>query len=466
MSAPVVLAFAYGSLEVRGLPGPDEGGAASLGLDLAHVALAWDPRTDCWRAPGLAYRPLVAALVRAKIPLEDRARAYEELASGARAHREPRPYQTEALDAWLAGGGRGVVVLPTGAGKTHLAVMAIDAKRRSTLVVTPTLDLVRQWYDVLGATFATPVGLVGGGEHELGPITVTTYDSAFLHMEHMGARFGLVVFDECHHLPGPSYALAAVACIAPFRLGLSATPERADGRDADLARLVGPTVYRKDIVELSGTWLADYDTETIRVELDPDERAEHDEERAIYREFVTSQGIRMGSPAGWSDFVMRSSQSAEGRRAMAAYRRQRAIALGARAKMDCLERLFDLHRDDRAIVFTQDNAAAHAISRRFLLPTITHQTKVKERSAILAGLASGEYAAVVTSKVLNEGVDVPDANVAIVVSGSASVREHVQRLGRVLRKKGDKRAILYEMVAEGTSETFTSDRRREHSAYR
>mgnify|MGYP002388870373 CR=1 FL=1 len=295
---------------------------------------------------------------------------------------------------------------------------------------------------------------------------MTTYDSAFLHMEHMGARFGLVVFDECHHLPGPSYALAAVSCIAPFRLGLTATPERADGREADLARLVGPTVYRKDIVELSGTWLADYDTETIRVELDPDERAEYDDERAIYREFVASQGIRMGSPTGWSDFVMRSSQSAEGRRAMAAYRRQRAIAFGARAKMDCLERLFDLHRDDRAIVFTQDNAAAHAISRRFLLPTITHQTKVKERSAILAGLASGEYAAVVTSKVLNEGVDVPDANVAIVVSGSASVREHVQRLGRVLRKKGDKRAILYEMVAEGTSETFTSDRRREHSAYR
>ncbi len=118
------------------------------------------------------------------------------------------------------------------------------------------------------------------------------------------------------------------------------------------------------------------------------------------------------------------------------------------------------------MVFTQDNATAYAVSKRFLVPTITHQTKIKERSEILAGLSSHAYGAVVTSKVLNEGVDVPDANVAIVVSGSGSVREHVQRLGRVLRKKGDKRAILYELVTAGTAETNTSDRRREHVAYR
>jgi superfamily II DNA or RNA helicase len=109
---------------------------------------------------------------------------------------------------------------------------------------------------------------------------------------------------------------------------------------------------------------------------------------------------------------------------------------------------------------------AYEVSKKFLVPVITHQTKVKERSAILAGIADGTYSAVVTSKVLNEGVDVPDANVAIVLSGSGSVREHVQRLGRVLRKKGDKRAILYELVTEGTGETFTSERRREHVAYR
>src|SRR6202034_3586325 len=188
-------------------------------------------------------------------------RAYEELTQGAVARREPRPYQREALAAWKHARGRGVVVLPTGAGKSHVAAMAIDDRRRSTLVVAPTLDLVRQWYDLLGATFGVPIGLLGGGEHDVQALTVATYDSAHLHMDHLGARFGLVVFDECHHLPGASYAMAAKACLAPYRLGLTATPERSDGRDAELAGLIGPVAYRKDIIELSGGHLAEYDSQ-------------------------------------------------------------------------------------------------------------------------------------------------------------------------------------------------------------
>ena len=358
-----------------------------------------------------------------------------------------------------------MVVLPTGAGKTHVAVMAIDDKRRSTLVVAPTLDLVRQWYDLLGATFGGPIGLVGGGSHEVHPLTVTTYDSAHLHMEHLGSRFGLIVFDECHHLPSVAYAAAARACLAPYRLGLTATPERSDGREAELARLVGPTVYTKDIVELSGEYLAEYETERVEVELSPEERQEYEEERARYREFVTSHGIRMSSPSGWGEFIMLSSRTDEGRRAMKAYRRQRELAFTAPAKLEYLELLLGEHAKDRAIVFTQDNATAYAVSRRFLLPCITHQTKIKERSTILQGIANGTYGAIVTSKVLNEGVDVPDANVAIVLSGSGSVREHVQRLGRVLRAKEGKRATLYELVTRETVETYTSERRRDHSAY-
>ncbi|MEO6420145.1 MAG: DEAD/DEAH box helicase, partial [Polyangiaceae bacterium] len=327
-------------------------------------------------------------------------------------------------------------------------------------------DLVRQWFDLLGATFGGKIGLVGGGEHDLQPLTVTTYDSAFLHMEHFGARFGLIVFDKCHHLPSAGYSLAARACLAPYRLGLTATPERADGRESALGDLIGPVAYRKDIVELSGDYLAEYDTERVSIELTPDERIEHDRERAIYRAFVESHGIRMSRPSGWGEFIMLSSQSAEGRRAMTGYRRQRALAFASSSKLEYLDHLLHHHRGDRAILFTQDNATAYAISRRFLVPVITHQTKVRERSAILAGLASGIYRAVATSRVLNEGVDVPDANVAVILSGSGSVREHVQRLGRILRKKADKRAVLYELVTEATTETYTSERRREHSAYR
>lgn len=453
----VSLKFVAGTIEAYGLPED---------LDRRPQSCQWDPRSACHRLPAIAYADLILALRAARLPYEDSARRYTELPEGPRVRRDPRPYQTEALAAWQRQRGRGVVVLPTGAGKTHVAVMAIADKRRSTLVVAPTLDLVRQWYDLLRTTFHTEVGLVGGGEHQVLPLTVTTYDSAYLYMEHIGARFGLVVFDECHHLPGAAYALSARFCLAPFRLGLTATPERTDGRDTDLSELIGPIVYRRDIQDLSGDYLAEYEAVRIVVELTAKERAEYEEERAIYRGFLERSGIRMSEPSGWTDFIIRSSRSTEGRRAMAAYRRQRELAFCAPAKLDVVADLLHRHREGRSLLFTQDNATAYTVSRRFLIPAITHQTRVRERSEVLARFASGEYGAIVTSKVLNEGIDVPDANMAIVISGSGSVREHVQRLGRILRKRDGKRAVLYELVSAQTSEAFTSERRRDHDAYR
>src|SRR5204862_2874744 len=187
---------------------------------------------------------------------------------------------------------------PTGAGKTQVALMGIDAKRRATLVVAPTLDLVRQWHDILETTFGQRVGLVGGGEHTVLPLTVTTYDSAYIHMEHLGHRFGLVVFDEAHHLPGPTYAQAARLCLAPYRLGLTATPERPDGREADLDELVGPVVYRREITELAGDYLASYETVRVAVDLAPDEREAYLQARGVYTGFLRAAGINMGAPDG------------------------------------------------------------------------------------------------------------------------------------------------------------------------
>lgn len=457
----ITLTFVAGTIEVHGL---------TDGMPVPE-GCRWDARARCHRAAAADYAEIVRTLHREGIEYTDRARGYEELAVSPRARRTPRPYQEEALRAWLAGvspssRARGVVVLPTGAGKSHLAVMAIEAKQRSTLVIAPTLDLVRQWYDLLRTTFGGPIGLVGGGEHEVHPITVTTYDSAHLHMEHFGHRFGLVIFDECHHLPGESYALAARFTLAPFRLGLTATPERADGRETALEALIGPLLYRRDIVDLSGDYLADYDVVRIAIELTREERAAYEEARSVYRSFLARQGLRIAGPSGWQEFVRRSSRDEEGRRAMEAFRHQRQLAFAASGKFDYLELLLHEHRRDRTLIFTQDNATAYAISLRFLVPAITHHTKITERSSILEKLREGAYGAVVTSKVLNEGVDVPEANVAVVVSGSGSVREHVQRLGRVLRKSGEKRAILYELVTTNTGETFTSERRRDHVAYR
>lgn len=451
----VALDFHGGTLRLRGLSPDGESPPGAV----------WDAREALFRAMAVDYARIVLWAKARGLVLEDRARAYRELEARPAAARHPYPHQEEALRAWTAAQSRGVVVLPTGAGKTFVAALAIAARRRSSLVVVPTLDLLGQWHDVLATAFDTPIGLVGGGYHDVQDLTVTTYDSAHLHMDRLGARFGLVVFDECHHLPSDASSQAARMCLAPFRLGLTATPERADGRHTAYDELVGPVVYRRDITDLAGQYLAPYDVERLEVPLSAEERARWSAARAEYVGFLRKHGIRMGSPDGWSQFLVRSSASDEGRRAFLAYRLQRQLALAAPGKLDVLARLLHRHRRDRVLVFTEDNATVYRIARDFLVPAITHQTRVRERSQILAGLSDGTLGCVVTSKVLNEGVDVPTANVAIVLSGNASVREHVQRLGRILRKAGDKRALLYELVAAGTGEESTSERRRQHVAY-
>jgi superfamily II DNA or RNA helicase len=448
-----------------GKPGRGARPSSDLPPALALPGLAYDRRVACYRAPARLYREVVRALRGAGIAFEDAARAYVPLDLASRLVREPFPHQLEAVEAWTAAGRRGAVVLPTGAGKTFVAQLAIEQLGRSALVVTPTIDLLHQWYGALATSFDVEVGLLGGGYHEPRPLTVTTYDSAYLHMERLGYRFALAVFDECHHLPGPTYSLAAEQMIAPFRLGLTATPEREDGGEALLAELLGPIVYRREIRELAGRFLADYDTVQLRVQLTAEEAAAYLAAREVYLDFARRQGIALASAAGWSRFLRATSRSEEGRRAFLAYRQQKAIAEASEAKLRLLARLFARHRDDRVLVFTSDNQTVYEIARRFLIPAITHQTPVKERHEVLQRFNAGDYPFLATSRVLNEGVDVPEANVGVVLSGSGSVREHVQRLGRILRRRPGKQAVLYEVVAERTAEEGTSRRRRRHSAY-
>jgi superfamily II DNA or RNA helicase len=460
-SSPISLKFFGGTLELQGLTAEHPIGNEFAGL------VKWDGRSAGWRCSAYLYAPIVKWLVRNAIPLDDKACAYERLSLVYDSNgREARPYQREAIAAWLGAGARGVIVLPTGAGKSLVALLAIADKQRSALVVAPTLDLVRQWYDLLKASFSVDVGVLGGGEFDIRPITVATYDSAHLHVEHWGNRFGLVVFDEVHHLPSPSFQLAARFSLAPFRLGLTATPERPDGADALMDDLVGPTVFRRDIVEMAGEFLADYETIRLAIQLSPQEREQYDEARSTYLGFARRHGIKFNGPNGWSRFIQRAAGSREGRLALDAYRKQKTLAVAASAKIHTLGELLARHSKDRSLIFTLDNLTVYGISRQFLIPAITHQTKVKERSEILSRFLQGSYGAVVTSRVLNEGVDVPEANIAIVMSGTGSVREHVQRLGRILRPRNGKRAILYELVTAETGETRTSERRRDHLAYR
>jgi len=462
-TATVRVVFESGSLVLEGLAG-------GLGAEAPAAGCLWDPRVSAWRAPAWRYREVLTALTRrsrtGEFALEDAARRYAALALVHRAERSAFVHQTEAIAAWKARGMRGVVVLPTGAGKSYVAEMAIREAQRSALVVAPTLDLMNQWYDVLRTAFDAPVGLLGGGYVDPRDLTVATYDSAYLHMERLGDRWGLVIFDEVHHLPGPSFLQGAECSVAPYRLGLTATLERADGREALLTDRVGPVVYARGIKDLAGEYLAAYDVQSVFVDLTDDEAARYAEARGLYRDFLYDSRINMGAPDGWSRFLQLSARSPEGRRAFLAYRTQRQISLASEGKLAVLEGLLRQHARDRVLIFTNDNDTVYTISRTFLIPALTHQTDLKERREHLARFNDGQYPALVTSRVLNEGVNIPAANVAIVLSGTASVREHVQRLGRVLRRQEGKRATLYEVITRGTAEERQSDRRRDHDAYR
>ena len=424
----------------------------------------WDARTEQWRAPASVYRQTVLELRRSGMPYKDQASSFEQLSLESRVAMEPRPYQREALNAWRRGDLRGVVVLPTGAGKTAIAVRAIERTGRSTLVVVPTLALLKQWYSVLSDSFgaSVPVGLLGGGYHEVTPLTVTTYDSAYIHAERYGDRFALVVYDEVHHLPAEKYALIPQMLLAPYSLGLTATPERPDGGHELLPELVGPVVYRRSPEDLAGTYLAPYDVVPIPIELTAGERVEYAEADAVYRDFLQKHRLVMRTPEDWQRFIMVASTShSGGREALLAARQRREIRASAERKGATLESLLKKHWEDRTIVFTKSVEEVYSLSERFLVPGITYETPARERKEILDRFRMGGYRAVIASDVLNEGVDVPEANVAVILAGSASHREYVQRLGRVLRPREGKRAVLYELVTEGTGEEAASRRRRE-----
>lgn len=423
----------------------------------------WDDRVEKFRIPAIHYRSLVEVLQAEGTDFIDKAKEFAPLELIPSLEMEPYPHQSEALLAWKQAGRRGVVVLPTAAGKTYLAQLAMQATPRSTLIVVPTLDLMHQWYAHLVAAFPdVEVGLLGGGSRDKTPILVATYDSATIQAETLGNRYAFIVFDECHHLPTDFNRVIAEYAIAPYRLGLTATPERGDGRHQELNTLIGAEVYRKTAEELSGIALAEHKIVQMKVKLSPQERDRYNDLIKQRNNFLKEARISLGSLDGWQQFVSKSARSPEGRRAMLAHRQAREIAIGTDGKLRILVNILAQHHPERILIFTADNATVYRISQEFLIPAITHQTPVKERHDILTRFREGEYKTLIASHVLNEGVDVPAASIAVILSGTGSAREYIQRLGRVLRKGKDKnkQAIMYEVVTEDTSEEGTSQRRR------
>lgn len=448
------LRFDRGTLLLEGITRPPPG----LEDEFRH-----DPRVDAFRAPAYRY-PLIIGQLRRWL-VRNQAPRYGRLELTAELGVEPYPHQQEALACWQQARGRGVVVLPTGAGKTLVGLLALGWARRDAMIVVPTLDLMHQWYALLRLAFPRQdIGLIGGGYHEVTPLSIATYDSASRHSDRLGNRFGAILFDEVHHLPSEFYRSIAEFSLAPFRLGLTATPERADGKHLDLVELIGPTVYRRQPEQLAGEVLAPFQIRPVYVELSAAERLAYRQALAQRNEFLDANRITLGSLNGWNRFVMASARSPEGRRAMQAHRQARRIAHATPAKLRALEEILARHPGVKTVIFTEDNATAYEISQGFLIPCLTHQTLVKERHAILEAFKDGTYRAIVASNVLNEGVDVPDAAVGVILSGSASAREFIQRLGRILRRQEGKQAVLYEVVARETREERVAEQRR--AAYR
>lgn len=453
----ISLLFDRGTLLLRGL------GRKEMPDVSGSVGWSWDARVGALRCDAIHYSSVCEILNR-RFRLRDEVGQAVNISWPQVNLPKLRPEQEEALAAWSQVGCRGQIIMPTGTGKTEVALAAMARTKIATLVVAPVRDLMYQWHRRIFDALGYDAGIVGDNLHDIKPVTVTTYDSAYIHMDKMGAGFGLLIFDEEHHLPGRCRREAAIMSTAGMRLGLTATPERSDGLHEQLDWLVGPIAYRMPFKRAVGSTLADFDVVRIPVALSEAEQAAYDQCSTTIRQFVTER--RRQSPGySWRDLCKECGDDPRARHAQKAYHLKKSVEERAVEKLRVLEDIFRLHYGQKILVFTGLNSMAIEVSKRFLVPTILSHTRKRERLAILEGFAGGSFSVLVANRVLDEGVDIPEAKVAVVIGGQGSTRQAKQRLGRVLRRSGNVRAVLYEIVCENTKEVSRSRKRRRSDAY-
>ena len=347
---------------------------------------------------------------------------------------ELRDYQRQAADSFWHGGS-GVVVLPCGAGKTIVGAAAMDRADATTLILVTNTVSARQWKDeLLRRTTLTEdeIGEYSGAVKEIRPVTIATYQvltlkrkGVFPHLDLLDARdWGLIIYDEVHLLPAPIFRMTA-DLQARRRLGLTATLVREDGREGDVFSLIGPKRFDapwKDI-ETQG-WIAPADCVEVRVTLPHSERI-------AYATVEPEERYRLASCTPSKDQV--------------------------------IERLVAKHKGEQTLVIGQYLDQLQELAAHLDAPLITGETTVKERQRLFEAFRSGEINLLVVSKVANFSIDLPEAAVAIQVSGSyGSRQEEAQRLGRLLRPKQDGRtAHFYTVVSRDTVDAdFAANRQR------
>jgi DNA excision repair protein ERCC-3 len=345
-----------------------------------------------------------------------------------------RPYQEQAVESFWHGGS-GVVVLPCGAGKTLVGAGAMARSRTTTLVLVTNTVAARQWRDeLLRRTTLTEdeIGEYSGARKEVRPVTIATYQvlttrrkGVYPHLELLDARdWGLIVYDEVHLLPAPVFRMTA-DLQARRRLGLTATLVREDGREDDVFSLIGPKRFDapwKDI-EAQG-WIAPAECVEVRLTLP-------DADRLAYATAEPDERYRLAATAPGKNRVV--------------------------------ERLVARHAGEQVLVIGQYLDQLAELAEHLDAPLITGATTVRERQRLFGAFRAGEIERLVVSKVANFSVDLPEAAVAIQVSGTfGSRQEEAQRLGRIMRPKADGRtAHFYAIVTRDTvDQDFAAHRQR------
>jgi DNA excision repair protein ERCC-3 len=345
-----------------------------------------------------------------------------------------RPYQSQAVDSfWF--GGSGVVVLPCGAGKTIVGAAAMAKAKATTLILVTNTVSARQWREeLLNRTSLTEdeIGEYSGAKKEIKPVTIATYQvmttrkkGEYAHLDLFDARdWGLIIYDEVHLLPAPVFRFTA-DIQARRRLGLTATLVREDGREGDVFSLIGPKRFDVPWKEMQNQgYIAPAQCVEVRVTLSEDERLNYavSEDDSKYR-----------------------------------------IAAVTPEKIRTVERLLEKHEGEQILVIGQYLEQLHRLSDDLKAPLITGETPVKERQELYELFRQGEVKVLIVSKVANFSIDLPEATIAVQVSGTfGSRQEEAQRLGRILRPKVDGRsATFYTVVTRDTVDAeFASHRQR------
>ncbi|WP_229657663.1 DEAD/DEAH box helicase [Thermocladium modestius] len=342
-------------------------------------------------------------------------------------------FQNNAVDAWIKNGYRGTIVIPTGGGKTFIAMKAMATLSVRTIILVTTAELMRQWMKRVETILGASVGALGNGQTEVRDVTVAIYNSAIKHIGEVEDYFDLAIFDEAHHVPAETFKEVAFRLTAPYRLALSATPDREDENQHLIYMSAGDVVFKASYDDMMAAGLV-VPIRHYRIYVDMDW-----EERNTYQE------------AGDNPIVLRN------------------IAAKAKAKIKPIVELTKAERDagSKIIIFTQYIDQAREIYEALAMNDAELITsKARGREEAFKRFSEGRTRVLITTTVLDEGVDVPDADVAIIASGTGSPRQMIQRVGRVVRASPGKReARIYEVISKGTIEEALSEMRHDNEIH-